>query len=79
MKNFIAFVRVSRITESKRAAISLKIRGGARSATNPDLASCSMMTFQAASTGAVARFGKEFAHQLYGSPIDASRRRGVER
>ena len=48
-----------------RAAITLKIRGGAHSANNPDLASCTMMTFQAASTGAVARFGKELIHPIY--------------
>jgi len=60
-----AFVRVHGIADSKRAAITLKIRGGAHSAKNPDLASCTMMTFQAASTGTVARFGKELVHPIY--------------
>ena len=55
-QEFTAFVRVHGIVDPKRAAITLKIRGGAHSANNPDLASCTMMTFQAASTGAVARF-----------------------
>ena len=64
-QEFTAFVRVHGITDPKRAAISLKIRGGAHSANNPDLASCTMMTFQSASTGAVTRFGKEFTHPIY--------------
>ena len=62
---FIAFVRVHGITDPRRAAITLKIRGGAHTAKNPDLASCTMMTFQSASTGAVARFGKELTHPIY--------------
>ena len=64
-QEFTAFVRVHGIADPKRAAITLKIRGGAHSANNPDLASCTMMTFQAASTGAVARFGKELIHPIY--------------
>ena len=64
-QEFTAYVRVHGITDPKRAAISLKIRGGAHSAKNPDLASCSMMTFQGASTGAVTRFGKELTHPNY--------------
>ena len=46
-QEFTAFVRVHGITDPKRAAITLKIRGGAHGAINPDLASCTMMTFQA--------------------------------
>jgi len=64
-QEFTAFVRVHGIVDPRRAAITLKIRGGAHSANNPDLASCTMMTFQAASTGAVARFGKELIHPMY--------------
>lgn len=64
-QEFTAFVRVHGITDPKRAAITLKIRGGAHSAKNPDLASCTMMTFQAKSMGAVARFGKELSHPIY--------------
>jgi hypothetical protein len=64
-QEFTVFVRVHGITDPKRAAISLKIRGGAHSAKNPDLASCTMMTFQATSTGAVTRFGKELSHPSY--------------
>ena len=64
-QEFTAFVRVHGIADPQRAAITLKIRGGAHSANNPDLASCTMMTFQAASTGAVARFGKELIHPIY--------------
>lgn len=62
---FTAFVRVHGIVDAKRAAISLKIRGGAHSERNPDLASCTMMTLQVASTGALARFGKELTHPIY--------------
>lgn len=64
-QEFTVYVRVRGITDPKRAAISLKIRGGAHTERNPDLASCTMMTFQAASTGAVARFGKELTHPIY--------------
>ncbi|MGZ8445548.1 MAG: hypothetical protein ACXWXZ_19305 [Candidatus Binatia bacterium] len=64
-QEFTVFVRVHGIADPKRAAITLKIRGGAHSANNPDLASCTMMTFQAASTGTVARFGKELIHPIY--------------
>jgi hypothetical protein len=64
-QEFIAFVRVHGITDPRRAAITLKIRGGAHTAKNPDLASCTMVTFQSASTGAVARFGKELTHPNY--------------
>lgn len=64
-QEFTAFVRVHGMSDAKRAAISLKIRGGAHSAKNPDLASCTMMTFQAAASGAAARFGKELVHPIY--------------
>lgn len=64
-QEFTAFVRVHGIVDAKRAAISLKIRGGAHSERNADLASCTMMTLQAASSGAVARFGKELTHPIY--------------
>ena len=64
-QEFTAFVRVHGITDPRRAAITLKIRGGAHSLKSPDLASCTMMTFQARSTGSVARFGKELTHPVY--------------
>lgn len=64
-QEFTALVRVHGITDAKRAAVTLKIRGGAHSAKNPDLAASTMMTFQAASTGAAARFGKELSHPIY--------------
>jgi len=64
-QEFTAYVRVRGVTEANRAAISLKIRGGAHSENNPDLASCTMMTYQAATMGAVARFGKELRHPTY--------------
>jgi hypothetical protein len=64
-QEFSAFVRVHGISDPKRAAISMKIRGGAHTERDPDLASCVMMTFQAATTGATTRFGKELTHPLY--------------
>jgi hypothetical protein len=60
-----AYVRVHGITDERRAAVSIKIRGGAHSPRDGDLASCVMMTFQAATTGAAARFGKELHHPDY--------------
>lgn len=64
-QEFTAFVRVHNISDPGRAAITLKIRGGAHTDKNPDLASCTMIAFQANSTGAVARFGKELTHPNY--------------
>lgn len=64
-QEFTAYVRVHGVTQPERAAIALKIRGGAHSEKNPDLASCAMMTYQAATTGAVVRFGKELRHPVY--------------
>jgi hypothetical protein len=60
-----AYLRVRGVTDPRRATVSLKVRGGAHTARDPDLASCVMMTFQAATTTAVARFGKELAHPEY--------------
>jgi hypothetical protein len=59
------YLRVHGITDPRRAAVSLKVRGGKHTADDPDLASCVMLTFQAASTGARARFGKELSHPSY--------------
>ena len=64
-QEFTAYVRVHGVSDPSRAAISLKVRGGAHTARDPDLASCVMMTFQAATMGATTRFGKELAHPLY--------------
>jgi hypothetical protein len=59
------YLRVHGITDPRRAAVSLKVRGGKHTAEDPDRASCVMLTFQAASTGAPARFGKELSHPDY--------------
>jgi hypothetical protein len=64
-QEFTAYARVHGITDPRRAALSLKIRGGAHSARAPDEASCVMLTFQAPTTGAVTRFGKELVHPQY--------------
>jgi len=64
-QEFTAFVRIHNISDPRRAAITLKIRGGSHNDKNPDLASCTMMTFQAQSTAAVTRFAKELTHPIY--------------
>lgn len=64
-QEFTAYVRVHGITDARRAAIAIKIRGGEHSAKRPDNASCTMMTFQGPQSGAVARFGKELTHPAY--------------
>ena len=60
-----AYVRVHDLFDPSRAAVSLKVRGGAHSASYPDLASCVMLTFASGATGAVTRFGKELEHPSY--------------
>ncbi len=62
---FTAYVRVHGILDPRRAAISLKVRGGRHTATRPDLASCAMLTFGPERRGVVSRFGKELTHPLY--------------
>jgi hypothetical protein len=64
-QEFTAYVRVHGIFDVRRAAISLKIRGGRHTASDPDLASCTMMTFAPTASPAVTRFGKELAHPDY--------------
>jgi len=64
-QEFTAYVRVHGVFDVRRAAVSLKIRGGRHSTTGPDLASCTMMTFAPGTRGAVTRFGKELEHPLY--------------
>lgn len=62
---FTAYVRVHEILDPKRAAITLKVRGGRHTSAQPDLASGVMMTFQPARQGVVSRFGKELVHPNY--------------
>jgi hypothetical protein len=59
------FVRGHEFFDPKRAGVTIKIRGGEHSTKQPSAASCTMMTFQATATGAVARFGKELDHPIY--------------
>ena len=58
-------MRVHGIFDVRRAAVTLKIRGGKHSKDDGDLASCTMMTFSPASSPAVTRFGKELTHPEY--------------
>ena len=65
-QEFTAYVRVRGIHDARRAAIALKIRGGAHTANDPALASCTMMTFASREApGGVSRFGKELDHPTY--------------
>jgi hypothetical protein len=64
-QEFTAYLRVHGIFDLKRAAVSLKIRGGRHTRDAPDLASCTMMTFAPAGAPAVTRFGKELRHPDY--------------
>lgn len=64
-QEFTAYVRVHGIFDQRRAAVSLKIRGGRHTKDNPELASCTMMTFAPAGAPAVTRFGKELSHPDY--------------
>jgi hypothetical protein len=60
-----AYVRVHGIFDLRRAAVSLKIRGGAHTTRDGDLASCTMLTFAPRGARAVTRFGKELHHPDY--------------
>ena len=64
-QEFTAYVRVHNIVDPQRAAITLKIRGGEHTASDPGLASCTMMTFASSRATSVSRFGKELDHPLY--------------
>jgi hypothetical protein len=64
-QEFTAIVRLRGIHDARRAAISLKIRGGRHTQSNPALASCSMMTFASRYAPGVSRFGKELNHPDY--------------
>lgn len=64
-QEFTAYVRARGIFDRKRAAVSLKIRGGRHTKDNAELASCTMMTFAPAHAPAVTRFGKELSHPDY--------------
>ncbi len=59
------FVRVHGILDPARAQVTLKVRGGAHTAKDPDRASCTMMTLSPRGHGTVARFGKELHHPEY--------------
>jgi hypothetical protein len=59
------YARPHTFVDAKRAAFSLKIRGGRHTSRDPPLASCTMMTFAGPATSGVARFGKELDHPTY--------------
>lgn len=45
--------------------MTLKIRGGKHTDSNPSWGSCTMMTIGAPTSGGIARFGKELDHPTY--------------
>lgn len=59
------YVRAHTLLDPTRAAFTLKVRGGTHTASNGDLASCTMMVLAGPATTGVARFGKELTHPLY--------------
>jgi hypothetical protein len=66
-QEFTAYVRIHQILDPANLALTLKIRGGAHTARNGDLASCTMMTLEPGSPRAVTRFRKELVHPYYDS------------
>jgi hypothetical protein len=68
-QEFTAYVRIHQILDPMHAAVTLKIRGGAHTASNGDLASCTMMTLEPGGTRAVTRFRKELVHPHYDSVL----------
>jgi hypothetical protein len=70
-QEFTAYVRIHQILDPANLALTLKIRGGAHTARNgdlaSDLASCTMMTLEPGSPRAVTRFRKELVHPYYDS------------
>ena len=61
------YIRAHRLLDPAHAGISLKIRGGAHTSSNGDLASCIMFEFGTGGYQApsAARFGKELHHPDY--------------
>jgi len=66
-QEFTAYVRIHQMLDPAHVALTLKIRGGAHTASNGDLASCTMMTLEPGGTRAVTRFRKELVHPYYDS------------
>ena len=66
-QEFTAYVRIHQILDPAHLALTLKIRGGAHTTRNGDLASCTMMTLEPGGLRAVTRFRKELVHPSYDS------------
>ncbi len=64
-QEFTVYVRPHDLLDPPRAQTTLKIRGGKHSSSNGSLASCTMMTLGAPTSGGVARFAKELDHPTY--------------
>jgi hypothetical protein len=64
-QEFTVYARVHQFLDPSRAALTLKIRGGAHTASNGDLASCVMLSFHGVGEGHLTRFGKELFHPDY--------------
>lgn len=59
------YLRIHQILDPARAQITLKIRGGSHSTTNPERASCVLMTYAPQGYPRLTRFGKELTHPDY--------------
>lgn len=68
-QEFTVYVRIHGVLDAPHEAITLKIRGGAHTASDGDLASCTMMTFEPGGRNGVTRFRKELVHPNYDSVI----------
>jgi hypothetical protein len=64
-QEFTVYLRVHEPLTPTIAQAALKIRGGEHHASDPDAASCTMMTFAPASNKRITRFGKELSHPDY--------------
>jgi hypothetical protein len=59
------YVRVHGVFDPRHTGVTLKLRGGAHSAKDGDLASCIMLDYKLAGGRVVTQFGKELVHPLY--------------
>jgi hypothetical protein len=64
-QEFTVYVRAHQLFDLTRAAATLKIRGGAHTSSDGNLASCVMMELCPAGSNHPVRFGKELVHPQY--------------
>ncbi|AKJ29632.1 chitosanase [Caldimonas brevitalea] len=64
-QEFTVYLRVHQLLDAGRSQAQLKVRGGRHSGSDPDAASCVMMTLGPADSSRNARFAKELTHPDY--------------